>query len=172
MNSGRMLTLRITVINYMIEGRKFFFTFLLLLVSSCTYSFRQGSFEGTVSIPPLENRTRSADLERILRDELIDAFIQDGRVKIVNRGDFVLTGTINNYEKSPESYTADGEIKEYKIEVAIEFTLSDTLKESPEWNKNINESAVYSSQKDEIDGVQEVAVLIRDSLLRIMLETW
>jgi len=146
----------------------------VLLFFSCAYSFRSGSFDGTLSISSLENKTQNADIGRILTEDLIDAFIIDDRVKVETNssGDYLLEGAVNNYKRSPESYTPEGEVEEYRISVKAKFSLKRQDKEKSEWERNISESFVYSSESDELEAVDSVAVKIRDSLLRLMLETW
>jgi outer membrane lipopolysaccharide assembly protein LptE/RlpB len=146
----------------------------VLLIFSCVYSFSSGSFGGTLSITSLENKTQSADIGRILTEGLIDAFISDGRVKVEtsSEGDYLLGGIIDGYERDPESYTPDGEVEEYRLSVNVKFSLKKKDREKNEWDKVINESFVYSSTFNELDAVDSVAVKIRDSLLRLMLEEW
>lgn len=141
---------------------------------SCVYSFRGSSFDGTLSILSLENKTQSADIDRILTEGLIDAFISDGRVKLEtgSEGDYLLDGTINDYERSPESYTPAGEVEKYRLSVSAKFSLKKKDKEKNEWDKVINESFIYSSDFDELDAVDSVAAKVKNSLLRLMLEEW
>ena len=141
---------------------------------SCMYSFKSGSFPGTLSILSLENKTQSADIGRILTERLIDAFIDDGRVKLEtgSGGDYLLDGIINAYERNPESYTPDGEVEKYRLSVSAKFFLKKKDKEKNEWDKSINESFIYSSGFDELDAVDSVAVKVKNSLLRLMLEEW
>ena len=146
----------------------------VLLILSCIYSFQAGSFPGTLSILSLENKTQSADIGRILTERLIDAFIDDGRVKLEtgSGGDYLLDGIINAYERNPESYTPDGEVEKYRLSVSAKFFLKKKDKEKNEWDKSINESFIYSSGFDELDAVDSVAVKVKNSLLRLMLEEW
>ena len=146
----------------------------ILFFISCTYSFRSGSFDGTLSIASLENKTQNADIARILTENLIDAFIIDDRVKVETdlSGDYLLEGTVNNYKRSAESYTPEGTVEEYRISVKAKFSLKRQDKEENEWEKNISESFVYSYESSELEAVDSVAVKIRNSLLRLMLETW
>jgi hypothetical protein len=122
----------------------------------------------------LENKTQNADIGRILTEDLIDAFIIDDRVKVETdlSGDYLLEGTVNNYKRSAESYTPEGMVEEYRISVKAKFSLKRQDKEKNEWEKNISESFVYSAGSSELEAVDSVAVKIRDSLLRLMLETW
>lgn len=147
--------------------------FVLFLIS-CAYSFRSGSFDGTLSIATLENKTQNADIGRILTENLINAFITDDRVKVETdlSGDYLLEGVVNSYKRNAESYTPEGEVEEYRISVKAKFSLKRQDKEKNEWEKSINESFVYSSESNELEAVDSVAVKIRDSLLRLMLETW
>jgi outer membrane lipopolysaccharide assembly protein LptE/RlpB len=146
----------------------------ILFFGSCTYSFRSGSFDGTLSIASLENKTQNADIGRILTEDLINAFIADDRVQVETdlSGDYLLEGVVNNYKRSAESYTTEGEVEEYRISVKAKFSLKRQDKEKNEWEKSIGESFVYSSESSELEAVDSVAVKIRDSLLRLMLETW
>lgn len=152
--------------------RKLLVLFTVSLFLSCVYSFQSGSFKGAVSIPPLENKTNNADIERILTEDLIDAFIKDGRVKIKPDGDYILNGVITDYNRKVESYTSEGEIKEYRLMVKVKFSLAKISEEEPEWEKDIQESVVYPISSDETEGVESVASEIKDSLLRLMLESW
>jgi outer membrane lipopolysaccharide assembly protein LptE/RlpB len=146
----------------------------VLLIFSCVYSFSAGSFGGTVSIPPLENKTQNPDISRILTEGLIDAFISDGRVKIETglEGDYLLEGVIDKYERLANSYTPAGEIEEYNLSVNVSFSLKKKEEEKNEWSRTVNESFVYSVELNELDAVDSVAVKIKNSLLRFMLEQW
>jgi len=144
---------------------------VLLMMLSCVYSFKSGSFGPSISIPPLLNMTGNADIERILSDELISAFIKDGRVTIKKEGDYILKGVITDYKRKPDSYNSSGEVLEYRLSVGTKFSLVDATGETA-WERNISESAVYSSSEDETTGVEKVALRIKDSLLRIMLDSW
>ena len=144
---------------------------ILLMTLSCVYSFRSGSFAHSISIPPLLNLTSNTEIERILSDEVINAFIKDGRVTIKKDGDYILKGMITGYMRKPDSYNSSGEVEEYRSNVETKFSLvSDT--EETKWERNISESVVYSASEDETIGVEKVAERIKDSLLRIMLDTW
>ncbi len=149
-------------------------TILILSSLSCVYSFSSGRFDGTLSISSLENKTQSADIGRILTEDLIDAFISDGRVKVEtgSEGDYLLGGVIGSYEREPESYTPDGEVEEYRLSVNVQFSLKKKDEEKNEWDKVVNESFIYSSEVDELDAVDSVAVKVKNSLLRLMLEEW
>jgi len=143
----------------------------MCMVLSCVYSFKSGSFKGSISIPPLLNMTSSADIERILSDELTTAFIKDGRVDIETEGDYALKGVITEYKRKPDSYSSGGEVEEYRLSVEAKFALVDSTEEM-EWERNIRESVVYPAEEDETSALQKVAERIKDSLLRYMLDSW
>lgn len=146
----------------------------ILLILSCVYSFSSGRLDGTLSISSLENKTQSADIGRILTEDLIDAFISDGRVKVETdlEGDYLLGGVIDSYEREPKSYTPDGEVEEYLLSVNVKFSLKKKDKEKNEWDKVVDESFIYPSTFDELDAVDSVATKVKNSLLRLMLEEW
>ena len=156
--------------------KKSAFICVLLIFSffSCVYSFKSASFGGTLSILSLENKTQSADIGRILTEGLIDAFINDGRVKVEagSGGDYLLAGIINTYERYPESYTTQGEVKEYRLAVGAKFSLKKKDADKNEWDKVIDESFIYPADFNELDAVDSVATKVKNSLLRLMLEEW
>jgi outer membrane lipopolysaccharide assembly protein LptE/RlpB len=141
---------------------------------SCVYSFSTGSFGGTLSISSLENRTQNPDVGRILTEGLIDAFINDGRVKIEtsSEGDYLLEGVIDKYDRNPNSYTPAGQIEEYNLSINVRFSLKKKDEEKSEWDKPINESFIYPAEFNELNAVDSVAAKVKNSLLRIMLEDW
>jgi len=146
----------------------------VLFIFSCAYSFSAGSFGGTLSVSSLENKTQNPDIGRILTEDLINAFVGDGRVEIAKapEGDYILEGVINSYDRQPQSYTPDGEIEEYRLTVSTNFSLKRREKEKSEWDKPINESVVYPFDSDELDAVDSVATMVKNSLLRLILEDW
>jgi outer membrane lipopolysaccharide assembly protein LptE/RlpB len=159
---------------YQVPEELFCYLAIFLLFFSCTYSFKSGHFGGTLSVASMENNTQNADIGRILTEDLIDAFINDGRIKVEtsSEGDYLLKGIINNYERGPQSYTPDGEIEEYRLSVNVKFSLKKKDKEKNEWEKVINESFIYPSESPELEAVDSVATKVKNSLLRIMLEEW
>jgi outer membrane lipopolysaccharide assembly protein LptE/RlpB len=166
---GRKQRLMIGGAGYMSDS-KIFIIFVIIIIS-CAYSFRSGSFTHSISILPLENVTTNTEIERILSDGLINAFIEDGRVTVKSDGDYILKGVITGYLRNVDSYNSSGEVEEYRINVETKFSLIDESDEI-NWERNINESVVYSAVEDETVGIEKVAERIKDSLLRIMLDTW
>lgn len=146
----------------------------VLLIFSCVYSFKSGTFDGTVSVLPLENRTQNPDISRILTEGLKDALISDGRVEIEpgSEGEYLLKGVINDYERNPESYTSGGVVEEYRLSVNVKFSLKKKDEDKNEWDKPINESIIYPAGFDELEAVDSVATKVKNSLLRLMLEEW
>jgi outer membrane lipopolysaccharide assembly protein LptE/RlpB len=157
--------------DYMSDSKIFIFIIIIIIFISCAYSFRSGRFTHSISIPPLENVTTNTEIERILSDRLINAFIEDGRVTIKSDGDYILKGVITGYLRNVNSYNSSGEVQEYRLNVETKFSLIDESDEI-NWERNISESIVYSAAEDEIVGVEKVAERIKNSLLRIMLDTW
>ena len=153
---------------------KRYFLIYVVFSLSCAYSFSSGSLGGTLSISSLENKTQNPDIGRILTEDLIEAFISDGRVKIENasEGDYILEGVINGYDRQPQSYTPEGEIEEYRLAVNANFSLKQKGKEKSKWDRPISESVIYSYDSDELDAVDSVAAKVKNYLLRLILEDW
>ncbi|MEO0293139.1 MAG: LptE family protein [candidate division WOR-3 bacterium] len=154
-------------------NKRLYLYFFLLFVS-CSYSFKSGYFKGSLSISSLNNNTGNPDIERLLTERLVDAFIKDGRVelKMDSKGDYILEGVIDDYKRTPEAYTPGGEIESYRLSIGVRFSLKKKDKDESEWERSILESFVYSVNSRELEAIDSVASKIKSSLLRIMLEEW
>ena len=155
----------------------FSFSVLFVFSSCCTYSFT-GVTTGikSIAIPTFENESLKYGLEETFTKAVIDAFIEDNRLKIEDEkiADAILHVTIKSFERSPYSYDESENIKEYKI--AISASISLAKKESEEElfkSNNFSEWATYYPLTEvEEDGIDRVAQKFSDKILRNILESW
>ncbi len=128
-------------------------TLLLLFTAGCSYyhtSSRDRSLRGTVAIPLLGNESSQAGLELEMSELLRDAIEQDGLLDIIPdtvAADFLLEGTITEYEETASFSTISGTAEEYRLTLTIRTSFQvqaigrDDLPES--WEKSIRAQATF-----------------------------
>ncbi|MBU3934095.1 MAG: hypothetical protein KKH11_05470 [Candidatus Omnitrophica bacterium] len=134
------------------------FVFLLLctaLIAGCGYTTGsllpthiktiyirplRNKIELTEELSPQEYRFRSyrAHLETDVTKEIIDKFINDGHLKVVEEenADVILSGELIDYLSQPMRYGADNEIvDEYRISIVCSVVFKDIRKEQIIWQE-------------------------------------
>lgn len=150
---------------------------MLLLYSCCTYSF-SGISSGikSISIPVFENESLRYGLEDTFTRSVIDAFIEDNRLKIADEksADAILIVTIKTFERTPYSYDESENVKEYKINISASILLKKRGSEEEIFKaNNYSEWATYYPLTEvEEDGIDKVAKKFSDKILRSILESW
>jgi len=147
---------------------------LIILSSSCTYSFVPSGHTEKVYLPMMENQTVKPGLEGAITQSLTNALIEDGRLKVVNKNSakYALNGIIEKYERKPATYDATGTIKEYKISVTLSIEYKRIADNKDVWKGEINENILYSADSPEEDGIKKLASKIKDDILVKILGSW
>jgi outer membrane lipopolysaccharide assembly protein LptE/RlpB len=105
----------------------------LLALTSCGYRLTPvGGVvpEGakTIAIPVFINGTNEPFLDTELTQAVVDAFLYDGRLKVVSLegADLVLRGQVTKFDVSPASYTANAYVQTYNVSIGVSMGLEDT----------------------------------------------
>ena len=101
----------------------------------------RNKIELTEELSPQEYRFRSyrAHLETDITKEIIDKFINDGHLKVVEEenADVILSGELIDYLSQPVRYGADNEtVEEYRISIVCSIVLKDIRKERIMWQES------------------------------------
>ena len=83
-------------------------------------------------------RTYRSHLETDITKEVIDKFINDGHLKVVEEknADLILTGELIDYLRTPVRYGADNEtVEEYRISIVCSLKLKDVSKDVIMWQE-------------------------------------
>ncbi len=128
-----------------IKRIKFSFIILILFILSngCIhYSFSSGSIDNasTVFIEPVKNNTLQYGLENSLESNIKMAFIQDGRLNLVNEdGDILIKTIVKDFKKEAFDYDASGTVKSYKVSITVKTEINKKGTEKSIYNGDISE---------------------------------
>ncbi|MBS4015384.1 MAG: LptE family protein [Candidatus Latescibacteria bacterium] len=152
---------------------------LILLIGCCGYSTRSTlpSQYKSIAIPVVDNQTVKPNLGDMLTDQLLNDFTKDRNLSIapIDRADIVLECRITNYERSPQSYTANQEVITYRTTLnvfvkALDKTKPDT---EPLHDGEISAWITYDAQSEtEEIGIARAIEKVSIEILRKLLTTW
>ncbi len=123
---------------------------LAVLGSSCgpyTFTPNLPGYIKTIAIPLFKNpRTFKYGAEQVLTDAVIDEFIADGTLDVVDEydADAKLTAEIVSYRKEALSYDVHELVQEYNLAVVVSITFQDLRSGEVLWQeKSMYESVSY-----------------------------
>lgn len=158
---------------------KHYYIALIFLFGCCGYSTRLGlpSQFKTIAIPVVGNQTIRPGLGDMLTNQLMDDFTKDRNLRIatIEKADIVLECKITNYERSPQSYTANQVVLTYKILLDASVKASDKTKPDTEalWDGKISAWITYDAQNETEDqGIDKAIEKLSQEILRKVLTAW
>jgi outer membrane lipopolysaccharide assembly protein LptE/RlpB len=127
---------------------------LLMAMSSCGYHLSgKGSLvpEGTktIAVPAFINNTNEPYVDLEVTKAVVDEFIADGRLHIVDVevADLALRGTVVKYEVAALSFTADTFVQQYRVRIVVNASLEDLKAKKVLWRENSIEAVFISDYK-------------------------
>jgi hypothetical protein len=155
----------------------------LVLSAGCgIYSASSGRVDQAirrVAVEYLENRTPEADLGIELAELIIKALQEDNTLKVVDyqSADSILEGAVTRYLLRQASISADQQVDEYQVQIAVELTFRVKATEKAIFDKRsftgtgnyfLNDPAGSSEESAK----QEAANEITKSVLAQVVEDW
>lgn len=159
---------------------------LAVLAAGCAYTTGSALLPGhlrTVAIPIFENSTTAYLLEKELTQAVIDKFIADNHLKVVDERSAasVLRGRIVAYKNAVFGFTGTNRAQEYRVTITVDVTFKDLVKNREIWrDPEIVRYANYYVQpvpgdttaKTELQGRREAISKIADEILSRTVEGW
>jgi len=153
---------------------------------ACAYSTSTGFFPAhlkTLAVPLFENATTEYTLEQEVTDAVIQRFVQDNHLRIVDArsADAVIQGKITLYRNSVFGISTNQSLaQEYRVTVGVSVVFKDQVKNREIWSEpEIVKSANYyvqsvpgDSARTELDGRKQAIAKIADEILSRSVETW
>jgi hypothetical protein len=135
-----------------------FLIFLLLLYPNCVkYSFKGAlpSYLKTISIPLFEDRTSWAGLREDMTNKVIDAFISDNSLRVIEdekAADLVLQGTISRIQEKYVAISGTEQVEQKQIWVYVSVKCINQKTEKELWSGTL-------SDFDEVSGTADLSLL-------------
>jgi len=105
---------------------------LVMASASCGYHLSgtgdlvpKGS--GTISIPVFRNGTNEPYVDSEVTQAVIEEFIADGRLRVVNleEADLALRGKVARFDLQALSYSTDSYVQQYRVRLVVDVSLED-----------------------------------------------
>jgi len=133
---------------------------LLMAMSSCGYRLSgKGSLvpkeAKTIAVPAFINNTNEPYVDLEVTKAVVDEFIADGRLRIVDveAADLALRGIIVKYEVTALSFTADSFAQQYKVRILVSASLDDLRAKKTLWKEAGIEAVFISDYKVSIGDI-------------------
>lgn len=105
---------------------------LALMISSCGYRFTPTGgvvpeSAKTIAVPVFLNGTNEPFVDVELTKAVVEEFLTDGRLKVVNleEADLILRGKITKFDVTPTAYTADSHVQTYNVVIGVTVSLEE-----------------------------------------------
>jgi Lipopolysaccharide-assembly len=156
-----------------------------LLLVGCGYTASPAllpSHLKTIAIPVFENGTPEAQLEQQVTDEVVQRFVRDNHLKIVDEknANAILRGKVTQYKNAVYGFSANtSTANAYRVTLAVQVTFKDLVKNRELWSDELVKSTIYyvqdvpgQSAKTELDGRREAITKLADEILSRSVEGW
>ncbi len=134
---------------------------------------------GNIAIPVFVNNSSEPGIERNVTAKVIEFFIRDGRLKVVNKqsADLIFSGQIDHYEIRPVSFDNNNNAIEYWVIMNIDVKLQDTDTKKnlidqqfkSKWDYKVT-SEVLSSERARINAIDEASRDFAERMVSIVIE--
>jgi outer membrane lipopolysaccharide assembly protein LptE/RlpB len=156
-----------------------------LLCGSCAYTTSTAMLPAhlkTIAIPVFENGTAEHTLDQELTRAVVDRFVQDNHLKVVDErsANAVLRGKITAYRNAVFGFSVTTQAQEYRVTLVVSVTLKDVVKNRELWtDENLTKTVNYfvvdvpgQTARTELDGRKEAITKIADEILSRSVEGW
>ena len=148
--------------------------FFILLLNGCGY-YLTGTGSTlpehlkTLSIPVFTNNSSQPEIHRELTSAIINAFITDGRVKVVRKGqsDMVMKGSLIHYELKTLSFSANAFAGDYIVVLGVDIEVTDRVKNEPYLKQNLKTEWNYTATSD-IVATESARLVALEEAYRVM----
>ncbi len=151
---------------------------LLLLIGCGPYSFSasgKAAFQ-SVHVTSFDNNTIEYELADRLFDAIIESFIQDNTVQILeaSKAEAVMTGTLTNYRRDPYNYDDQDVVTEYVVKVTLQVKVVKANSEDIIWEDSFYAEGVYKADEETEteEGQQRVIEQITADILDKTTKSW
>jgi hypothetical protein len=128
----------------------------LMSLSCGVYTFSQSALGGikSIAIPLFDDQSTEGGLRERLTDQLAQAFVADGTVKVVReqQADGILRGVVVSYSREPYNYTSAEIVTEYICRITLDVQFVNRRSDKVIWEqKGMNNWGTYNADSESED---------------------
>jgi len=155
------------------------------LVAGCGYTTSPALLPPhlrTIAIPVFENATAEYSIERDITQAVIDRFVQDNHLKVVDErsANGVLRGRVVLYRNAVFGFANAQEANEYRVTITVAITVKDLVKNREMWkDDNLVKTSNYyvvdvpgQKAETELDGRKAAISKIAEEIVARTVEGW
>lgn len=158
----------------------FLWLFPILFFSGCWYYSTSDSLPPnlkTIYISTVENKTSQFDLGEMLTNRISQAFIDNGRLKLINKpdeADLILQVQVTQYDNKPYSFGQQEEVKEYRVAIYLTVVCKNVKENTNLWSRSgLTDYTNYNHlEENEERAIQETIKKLSDELVNNTLTIW
>jgi outer membrane lipopolysaccharide assembly protein LptE/RlpB len=142
----------------------------LMLISACGYHLAGTGNTlpphlKTVAIPVFDNTSQEPDIHRDMTNVIRQSFINDGRLKVVNKSkaDLVMKGVLNYYTLQAVSFDTQDVALEYYVALGVDINVKDMVKRKQFLKQNFTTKWDFRTTSDVINSEAARQVALNDA---------
>jgi len=114
----------------------------------------------TIAVPAFINSTNEPYVDVEVTKAVVDEFIADGRLRIVDveAADLALRGSVVKYDVAALSYTSDSYVQQYRVRIVVNASLEDLRTKKTLWREHGIEAVFISDYKVTIGDITATKV--------------
>lgn len=154
-------------------------SFLAIAGHGCSpYSFSGGrtALVQSVTVPIFENRTTEFGLAETITAGIIDGFIDDNQIKVLDQAnaESVLTGSIAEYKRSSYTFDETDRVTEYIVEIWVDAELKKKEGDASVWKaERMRGFGLYKAEsEDEKLGQTRAIEKLSEDILNRTIKSW
>lgn len=152
---------------------------LAMTFAACApYSFSGGrtALVQSVAVPIFENQTTEFGLAENLTSGIINGFVDDNQIKVVDQAnaEAILTGAIVEYERRAYTFDETDRVTEYIVEIWVDAELNKKEGAANVWKASrMRGFGIYKADtEDEQQGQTRAIEKIAEDLLNRTIKSW
>jgi hypothetical protein len=151
---------------------------LLLIAGACSpYSFSGGrtALVKSINVPIFENETTEFGLAEALTEGIIDGFVEDNQVQVVDatRAEASLQGRVTEYQRKAYTFDETDQVKEYIVEIYVAADLVRADGSGSVWTEpSIRGFGIYPADSAETVGQRGAIEKITEDIINRTIRSW
>ena len=151
---------------------------LACLCAGCApYSFSGGrtALVQSINVPVFENETAEFGLAEQLTAGVIDGFVTDNQVQVLDASaaEATLTGRITDYQRKAYTFDETDQVSEYIVEIWVTAELVKRDGSGAVWTQpSLRGFGVYASTADETEGQRLAIEKLTEDIINLTIRSW